>query len=74
MTEGTFYGIWNEKKAYWVHLSRNLGLFAAAGIGLSIVRAHLHNIKYNLGKKGSADYKIYRLGEDGLPTGEPLND
>jgi hypothetical protein len=74
MIEGAFYGIWNGKKAYWVHLNNNLGLFAAAGIGLSIIRAHFHNIEYNLGEKGSADYQIRRLGENGLPTGEPLND
>lgn len=74
MTEGKFYGIWNGKKNYWVQLSKNLGLFAAQGIGLRIIRGTLHNIRRNLGEKGSADYQIYRLGEDGLPTGEPLND
>ena len=75
MTEGKFYGIWNRKKNYWVHLSRNLGLFATGDTGLRIVRGHFHNIGYNLGKdRADADYQIRCLGEDGLPTGEPLND
>lgn len=74
MKEKVFYGIWNGKKNYWVHLSKNLGLFAAGDTGLRIVHGHLHNIGYNLGKnRAGADYQIRCLGEDGLPIGEPLN-
>ena len=70
MTEGKFYGIWNGKNTFWVHLSKALGLFTEYQC---ILRGTLHNIRQNLGK-GGTNYQIRRLGEDGLPTGEPLND
>lgn len=75
MKEKIFYGIWSEVPGtvrHWVSLSRNIGLFTEH---LCIVRGNFHNIKEKLSHSRNRNcYRIYQVGEDGLPTGEPLNE
>lgn len=72
MTEKIFYGLWNGKKNYWEHLYNNLGLFTEH---LCIIRGLFYNTRQKYDYCwGNVDYQIRRLGEDGLPIGEPLND
>lgn len=75
MTEEVFYGIWNAKQNYWTHLNRNLGLFVGGPTGLRLALGFFHNIRQKYDDYWEDGmYQVRRLGEDGLPTGKPLND